>query len=234
MEYAVIILQTLTLLIIGWFVKNYFPSYLSKKGENLATKEDIGGITAEVEKARLLYASELERTKKDLQGELENLRHQLALIAQERQVRFAKLHEKRIETISEVYYSLVKIVEDGERLQVAILLAKKEEREGKYERLKLLAEDVGSACEQFLDRYTKYKLYFSKSLEEKVEEIISPLKRVVFIYKWKIISASFSTSGEHDGEEVKLLGEVQVDSKTVTAALKAIEEELRALIGSDE
>jgi hypothetical protein len=35
--------------IMWFFVKSYLPSYLEEKGRNQATKEDIGGITKEVE-----------------------------------------------------------------------------------------------------------------------------------------------------------------------------------------
>jgi hypothetical protein len=34
---AVIVL----IFLVGLFIKNYLPSYMDKKGENLATKEDI-------------------------------------------------------------------------------------------------------------------------------------------------------------------------------------------------
>ncbi|HYM23988.1 MAG TPA: hypothetical protein VEU08_12305 [Vicinamibacterales bacterium] len=33
----------------GWFVRSFFPAYLSEKGKNLATKEDIAEITNKVE-----------------------------------------------------------------------------------------------------------------------------------------------------------------------------------------
>jgi hypothetical protein len=48
-------------------LKNYVPAYLSKKGENLATKEDIAAITREVEKVRLEYALIVENTKSEHQ-----------------------------------------------------------------------------------------------------------------------------------------------------------------------
>ena len=33
--------------LVVFFTKNYLPSYMDKKGENLATKEDIEEITAD-------------------------------------------------------------------------------------------------------------------------------------------------------------------------------------------
>jgi hypothetical protein len=53
--------------VIFMFVKSYFPSYLSKKAENLATKEDIAEITKRVEAVRSSYAVSLENLKAEHQ-----------------------------------------------------------------------------------------------------------------------------------------------------------------------
>lgn len=53
-------------------LRSYFPAYFAKKGENLATKEDIAGITGEVEKVRSQYNVLIEELK---------ARHQLKLAA---------------------------------------------------------------------------------------------------------------------------------------------------------
>lgn len=53
LDFGTLLLQAITLLTIGWLVKSYSPFYLSEKGKNLATKEDISHITAGVEKVRL-------------------------------------------------------------------------------------------------------------------------------------------------------------------------------------
>lgn len=49
--------------LLFYFVKSYIPSYLSEKGKNLATKEDIGTITNEVELVKSGYAEILEEVK---------------------------------------------------------------------------------------------------------------------------------------------------------------------------
>ena len=46
----------------------YFGAYFSEKGKNLATKEDIRRITAEIEKVKTAYAEQLERYKRDLEN----------------------------------------------------------------------------------------------------------------------------------------------------------------------
>lgn len=49
--------------VIGLFLKFYISTYFKKKGENLATKEDIAGITHEIEGVKRYYMVELEKYK---------------------------------------------------------------------------------------------------------------------------------------------------------------------------
>jgi hypothetical protein len=52
--------------IIALLWKLYLPSYLKKKAEHLATKEDIGEITEQVKKVESKHAAELERLRSNL------------------------------------------------------------------------------------------------------------------------------------------------------------------------
>lgn len=49
--------------IIGFFLKSFVPSYLSEKGKNLATKEDIASITDKVESVKTEYAKVIEELR---------------------------------------------------------------------------------------------------------------------------------------------------------------------------
>ncbi len=49
--------------ILFYFIKSYIPAYLSEKGKNLATKEDVAAITEEVEAVKSGYAEILEEVK---------------------------------------------------------------------------------------------------------------------------------------------------------------------------
>ena len=53
---AVIVL----IFLVGLFTKNYLPSYMDKKGENLATKEDIPDITRKTEEVQREFKEEFE------------------------------------------------------------------------------------------------------------------------------------------------------------------------------
>ena len=54
------------LIVVG--LSAFLGTYLSTKGTNLATKEDIGRITDEIEKVKLAYAEQLERHKQELES----------------------------------------------------------------------------------------------------------------------------------------------------------------------
>ena len=52
------------------FLRNFLPPYLVRKGEDLATKEDIEELTHKVEGAKSEYAQALERLRSDLTDQL--------------------------------------------------------------------------------------------------------------------------------------------------------------------
>lgn len=57
MQYLIIIIIQITVTtILGFWLKNYLPSYFSQKGKNLANKEDIEELTDKVQKVTSLYA----------------------------------------------------------------------------------------------------------------------------------------------------------------------------------
>lgn len=57
-------------LVVYFLLKSFLPSYFSKKGENLATKEDISEITNKIESVKHEYANNLESVKAELSAKL--------------------------------------------------------------------------------------------------------------------------------------------------------------------
>lgn len=55
---------------LGFFIKNFAPGYLSKKGKNLATKQDIKEITQKIETVRHEYSKNLESTRAELSSKI--------------------------------------------------------------------------------------------------------------------------------------------------------------------
>ena len=81
--------------IVMLLLRSFFPSYFSEKGRNLATKEDIGEITAAVESV-----------KEDYTKRLKELEHQNALVLEQlrmnQQLRLAAV-EKRMAAHQEAF-----------------------------------------------------------------------------------------------------------------------------------
>lgn len=65
MEYVNLVV--LILIAIGVFFRDYILSYAKKKGENLATKEDIAGITQQIETVTSDYKMNIEKLRASLQ-----------------------------------------------------------------------------------------------------------------------------------------------------------------------
>lgn len=84
MENTLVVLNFLVLaavVIVGLLLKHYLPPYLTEKGKNLATKEDIEEITNKIERVRSQYASEIEKLKSELQNQSEVLGRRDRLIS---------------------------------------------------------------------------------------------------------------------------------------------------------
>ena len=52
--------------LLALLVRHYLSSYLTEKGKNLATKEDIADITSRIEEVRAQYATQLEKVRFEL------------------------------------------------------------------------------------------------------------------------------------------------------------------------
>lgn len=65
--------------IIHFFIKSYIPSYLTEKAKNLATKEDIAGITDQVEDVKIGYAKILEEVRSDNQLKLASIEREKSI-----------------------------------------------------------------------------------------------------------------------------------------------------------
>jgi len=63
--------EQFALFILGLF-SGYLAKYFTKKGENLATKEDIEAITSKIESVKYDYANQLEQSKTEMNAQLKN------------------------------------------------------------------------------------------------------------------------------------------------------------------
>jgi len=86
----------------GLLIGQFLPSYVRKKGENLATKEDIASITAKIEEVRAGYALFLQQHSHEHEKHLERVNREHAM-------RMAAL-EKRLEAHQQAYALWRKLV----------------------------------------------------------------------------------------------------------------------------
>lgn len=66
MEWVLTIVNVVAIFILGLYIKSYFPAYMGKKGENLATKEDIAEITRKTEEVTSVFQREMAVFSHDL------------------------------------------------------------------------------------------------------------------------------------------------------------------------
>ena len=85
METVSLILQITVVSLLALIYKKYLASYLSKKGENLATKEDIAIITDKIESVKSVY--------------------------ERRNLKFDYFHRKQAKVLGEIYSLLVDAVD---------------------------------------------------------------------------------------------------------------------------
>lgn len=67
MDWLIVLCNFIVVFLLGLFLKQYFPSYMEKKGENLATKEDIAEITKKTEEVQKEFKEGFEYFTSDLQ-----------------------------------------------------------------------------------------------------------------------------------------------------------------------
>lgn len=66
MEWLIVIINAVAVILLGLFIKHYLPGYMAKKGENLATKEDVTEITRRTEEVQEEFRKDLEKFSSDI------------------------------------------------------------------------------------------------------------------------------------------------------------------------
>lgn len=138
---------------VSWIARPFFGGYIPKKGENLATKQDIAEITRKIEAAKIEYVA---------QGE--QIRAEIHALTHERQIKFSRLHDKRAEAIDGLYKRLVRT--HGRFLPLAGGIVGAED--GNFgTRL----EKAGSSARNLVLYFADHRLYFDQALIEQFEQL---------------------------------------------------------------
>lgn len=136
---------------------SYVAVYLREKGKNLATKEDIGEITRQIEKVKLDSAKELHRF----------------------QIASSGLLKKRAEVIEEIYHLVVDTEEMFGRF-VDFFEWKNDPSKDE------LRKEGGRLLYDFLRKYKKNRIYFSEEVCEKLRSFSDSIYKVTIQFSFAI------------------------------------------------
>jgi hypothetical protein len=205
METVNIILSTLSLLaflIIGWFVKSYFPTYLQKKAENLATKEDIGHLTDAVESIKAKYATDLEV-----------LRAELVKSNQVQQIQF----KTEFDTYVEIMAKIVRLQSATLSLRPALDYTPKDEAAQKAERIRRL-EAYGKAYEPFWLNVHEKRPFYSPAIWEKLRDLMR-------LVRWE---ASQYSDGQESAKNMEYWDKADKNQEKILSLIEEVVESIRS------
>lgn len=109
MGYVMNAIITVVVLIIGWFLRGYFPSYFKQKGKNLATREDIEEITTIQQRVITDFQKILQAQNAELNEKLEELRHQQSKLLKDYELYTTKKHEYYPELYKQIALSRAQV-----------------------------------------------------------------------------------------------------------------------------
>lgn len=145
----------------GLLWRNLLQPYFNEKAKNLATKQDIGEITSQIEEIRAQHAIEVESVK----GEIQKL-------VSEHDTRFAYLHKRRGEVIDQLYKLNVKMMRPlySSATTVKMNIQRSEEEE-RAEGLRLIP--------LFVKYYYENHLYLDEDLCKLIDDLLAALTRIL-------------------------------------------------------
>lgn len=103
MEIAVILINII-IFIVGLFLGKFLPSYMTEKGKNIATKEDIGDITKIIEETKIDYIMNIESFKNELSKEISKYSEEIKIISSDSYNRYIQLYSKLYQAVLQSEY----------------------------------------------------------------------------------------------------------------------------------
>lgn len=186
-------------LVLGLLINSFLPKYFGKKGENIATKEDISGITNKIETVKHDYARQLESTKAELSAQLNT---------------HGFRYEKEYDVLSELTALLVEVRDASLSLRPVMDFkdASKTDDEIKKERLQRLFE-TGRAL--YLSREKKRPFYPAEIYEAILAvESTARSESIKYQYKDRLDGKSFLNyweEAEKNQKEIASLADVAME-----------------------
>ena len=192
--------------LITWLIKQLGESYLTKN--------------AKIHQQKL--NNQTEQFKLELNQTFEKYKSEIEFLSQKAN----KLHDKRIERIENIYTLLTDFFEDMQVLaswKIVAGMSKEEIETQSFENVKK-AEKTGN---EFLNYYSRNKLYFNSETCDLIDEIITLLKESHANFSFKYIFGTMSA--EFEIEQIKEATEKI--RKKVPKLKEELEENFRNIIG---
>jgi hypothetical protein len=173
-----------------------------------------------------LFSIDLERFKTALKGshekEIERLRSDLRMVAFEREIRFVKLHEKRLDIIAELYRRLSAANIAMSKLVSPMQFGGKEAEKQNHDR-------AADACQQFRDYYLQHRIYFDVGLCEHLDGLDAKFWQI-FIHYYMYDSDDQEVARERRKTQLEAWDQA---SEEVPPMLREIERSFRTLLGHE-
>lgn len=182
--------------VFGLITSNFLPKYFGKKGENLATKEDIAEITDRIETVKHDYASQLESVKAELSAKLST---------------YGFRYEKEYEVLSELTILLVDVRDASISLRPIVDFKdpNKSKDDIKNERL-----------ERFFDAVRSLYIFREKKRPFYSEEIYQAILSIERIAHTESIDYQYQDPFEK-GKYLSYWESAEKNQKEITAAVEA-------------
>ena len=203
------ILEVVIIVAGGFLIKSYLPSYFKQKGKNLATKEDIGEITHEIEGIKNQYLKSTEVLK----SQLERKSHA-------HQVRY----EHEFKVLTDVWDSLIHLRNMTIRLRPIfdVYDSKKTEDQIKEERL----HEFSSAYQGFVDKVEKNRPFYPTKVYKSLNELIQIMRMEALEYQFK------TPNSNQPGFDRKYWDNAVQNSEKIVTAVDNICETIRKQIAA--
>lgn len=177
------------------------------------------------------YDQKLETHKAQLKAqsdlEIEKFRSTLSMNVKEHEVRFAGLHEKRGEVIAELYGLLVEAVWDASKYASPLEMEGEPSRSEKY-------ATAMKAITTFYRFFAKNRIYLPESLCDKLETFVEEMRSKAInlnVHEWE---QGASVPGHLHRDRIEAWSATWAYfEKEAPKAKKAMEDALRALLGSE-
>ncbi|ASM51843.1 hypothetical protein PESP_b0253 [Pseudoalteromonas espejiana DSM 9414] len=187
----------------------YFGSYLKKRGEEQALKDSFDDVIDRLERTTRLT---------------EEIKYAIGIGTIEHQIKFSKLHEKRIEVIEGLYHRLVNMESKGKDFVYS---------SGPTHELGSQFDAASKAVDEFISYSKLNKFWMDKALFDEIESIALSLDSMIHGAAFNCgVSPANTAQFTQSMEELQKI--VKIMDKGIQSAKEKVIESIRKTLEPDE